>query len=73
MEISDADTTPLEGIGVKGAVLEKLLSAEVFTVGQLAVWLRGHRLRPIHGVGREQIAKLSDLLVDYQIKRTPKP
>ena len=69
MEIEDADTTPIRDIGVKGALLEKMLSSQVYTAGQLGAWLRARSYQRISGVGREQMAKLSDLLISHQLKR----
>jgi len=69
MEIEDADTTPISDIGVKGALLEKMLSSQVYTAGQLGAWLRARSYQRISGVGREQMAKLSDLLISHQLKR----
>jgi hypothetical protein len=69
MESSDADPTTLQEIGVNGALLEKLLAAQIYTIGQLSVWLRAAQYRPITGIGREQIARLSDLLMDHQLEQ----
>lgn len=67
MQTGDNDQTPLEEMGLKGALLEKLLSSHIFTAGELQRWLRSEQ--KIEGIGREQKAKLSDLLVDHQLKK----
>lgn len=70
MELIDADTTSIQEIGIKGALLEKLFAAQVYTAGQLSRWLRSAHYAPIRGLGREHIAKLSDLLISHQIKNS---
>jgi hypothetical protein len=72
LEPTDADVTPIEKIGVKGALLEGLLSAGVYTAGQLAIWLRSNSMNRIDGYGPERIAKLNDLLIDHQFRMAKK-
>jgi hypothetical protein len=70
MELSDADITPIQQIGVKGAMLESLLSSGVYTAGQLQIWLRSAGLNRIDGFGPERIAQLTDLLIDHQFRQS---
>jgi hypothetical protein len=69
LDISDADTTPLPELGLKGDLLEKLEASQVYTAGELARWLRVRRQERIPGLGPEKIGRLSDLLVGHQIQR----
>jgi len=73
VNISDADTTPLRELGIKGVLLEKLESSQVFTAGQLGVFLESARFQKIPGIGQEQIGKLGDcLLTHHQNRAKPK-
>ena len=70
VDLSDVDITPLHELGIDDGLIEMLNAGQVYTAGQLAAFLRrAGKYERISGLGRERRARLSDRLMDHQIKR----